>query len=113
MDTLLFDPEKWGQLLVDVNGNIAVAGEPYRTAQDTSTSVKLFKKDNWYDTDNGIPYHKNVYALKADIPAFKSLVDDQALLVSGVDTVETIITEFKDRGFSGQIIVNNEIGVNL
>jgi len=113
MNTLLFDPDQWGELLVDINGDIAVTGEPYRTAQDVATSVRLFKNDVWYDTSDGIPYLGTVYALKPDIPVLKSNIERQALNVSKVKTANAVITGFKNRTFSSRVIINNNLEVNV
>ena len=54
-DTLLLDLTNW-DLVLDVNGNIAIARPPYALAQDAASAVKTFQGECYYDTTLGIPY---------------------------------------------------------
>lgn len=111
MDTLLFNPESWGELLVNARGDIAVASEPYRTAQDVSTATKMFKADLWYNISEGIPYLEEVYAKDADIPVLRDFLEKQAFKINGVFAVEVLMSDFTDRKLSGRVIINNEFEV--
>lgn len=111
--SLLFDPENWGTLLVDANGNIAVASEPYRIAQDVTTAVKLFKGDLWYAVDKGIPYYEQIYGLKPALVVVKDHLETAALSVEGVKTARADIVSFSGRELKAQIIINDDFAVNV
>lgn len=111
MDSLLFDPEKWGELLVDASGNIAVTSNPYRIAQDVTTAVKLFKYDLWYDISEGVPYLTEIYAKKDRLTLLKDYLEKQSLLVVGVDTALVTIISFTEREVKATILINKEFEV--
>lgn len=111
--SLLFDPDNWGQLLVDAVGNIAVTDEPFRVAQDVATAVQTFKSDLWYYADEGVPYLEQIYGEKPNLVVLADYLEQQALRVVGVTTAKANIVSFIDRELSGQIVVNDEFGVNL
>ena len=89
--SLLFDPEKWGQLLVDANGNIAVTDEPYRIVQDVTNAAKLFRADLWYYTDEGIPYYEVIYGKKPNLAIVRDFLEQAALSVVGVTKAQATI----------------------
>lgn len=92
--SLLLDQDSW-DLLVDINGNIAVADEPYRIAQDVATQCKLFKGEYWYDTSQGIPYFQQILGHLPPLPLLKAAyvtvaktvvsVVDAVCFISGID----------------------------
>lgn len=53
MKTLFLMPDTW-DLMLDVNGNIALAKEPYARAQDIASAVRLFDGELWYDASKGV-----------------------------------------------------------
>ena len=55
MNTLLLDTVAW-DLVLDSNGNIALAQPPYATAQDVASAIRLFLGELWYDQTQGVPY---------------------------------------------------------
>jgi len=55
--TLLLDRTVW-DLVLDSNGDIALASPPYALEQDVASAVRLFLGELWYDTTKGIPYLK-------------------------------------------------------
>ena len=59
MNTLLLDRVAW-DLVLDAAGNIAMASNPYATAQDVASAIKLFRGELFYDTAKGIPYWTEV-----------------------------------------------------
>jgi len=59
LNTLLLDQTAW-DLVIDSNGNIAMASPPYSLAQDVASAIKLFQGELWYDTSKGIPYFNEI-----------------------------------------------------
>lgn len=109
-NTLLLDQTAW-DLVLDANGNIAMAAPPYAIAQDVASAVRLFLGELWYDTMQGIPYWTQVLGKLPPASLLIELVNQAALSVPGVVTVHTFITSFTQRGVTGQIQfvdVNNE-----
>ena len=59
MRTLLLDRTAW-DLVLDANGNIACATEPYQIAQDVASAIRTFRGECFYDTTLGLPYWSNI-----------------------------------------------------
>ncbi|AJJ19826.1 hypothetical protein [Yersinia intermedia] len=57
-NTLLLDRTAW-DLVLDANGDIAMASLPYSIAQDVASAIKTFIGECWYDTSQGVPYVTN------------------------------------------------------
>ena len=57
--TLLLDTDEW-DLVLDANGDIALADEPYAIAQDVASAIRTFKTDCWYDQRKGMPYWQQI-----------------------------------------------------
>ena len=101
-NTLLLDQTEW-DLVLDANGNIAMAAPPYAIAQDVASAVKLFLGELWYDTTQGIPYWTQILGKLPPASLLIELINQAALTVSGVVTVQTFITSFNAREVTGQI----------
>jgi hypothetical protein len=102
MKTLLLDQDTW-DLLLDAEGNIAVALEPYAVAQDVASAVKLFQGELWYDTTKGIPYFSQILGYLPPPSLLYTYFKDAALTVPTVDTVKVVFTPLEDRTVAGQI----------
>ncbi len=59
MKTLLLDRSTW-DFVLDANGNIAVASDPYSQAQDAASEIKTFSGAVYYDTRMGLPYWRDI-----------------------------------------------------
>jgi len=108
MRTLLLDAVTW-DLVKDVSGNIAVAGEPYSLAQDAASAIKLFARELWYDT-KGIPYFEQLLGKRPNIPLIKSKFTDAAKSVPGVVSAKVFISSIVNRTVSGQVQVTDANG---
>ena len=108
-NTLLLDRTAW-DLVLDSNGNIAMAAPPYALAQDVASAVRLFLGELWYDTTQGIPYWTQVLGQMPPASLIKQLIANAALTVPGVVTAQVVITAFTARSVSGQIIFTDESG---
>lgn len=46
--------------MLEPNGNIACATEPYQFAQDAASAIRTFRSECWYDATVGLPYWRNI-----------------------------------------------------
>ena len=109
MNTLLLDQVTW-DLCLDVNGNIAMAQNPYALAQDTASAVRLFQGEAWYDTAQGVPYFDQVLGQSPPLLVVKKLLETAALTVPEIVAAKAFISSLKDRVLSGQIQVTDAAG---
>ena len=103
--TLLLDQSQW-DLVLDVNGNIALASPPYSLAQDVASAVRTFLGEVYYNTTLGIKFFGNSPA------ALVQAINAQAMTVPGVVTVQTTITSFTATigGLVGQLVFTDDSG---
>jgi hypothetical protein len=106
--TLLLDSLSWDNV-VDVNGNIAIAGPPYSQAQDASSAIRLWLGELYYDTTQGVPY-SNILRKIPNLTTLKSYMVSAALTVPGVVSAVCYISSFSWRAVSGQVTITNETG---
>lgn len=102
MDTLLLDQTTW-DLVLDANGNIAVASGPYALAQDVASACRLFKGELWYDTSKGIQYFEKFLS---HAPTLSLLREDLVIAAKTVPTVKAanvVIDTVANRELSGQV----------
>ena len=107
--TLLLDQTQW-DLVLDANGNIALASPPYSTAQDVASAVRTFLGEVWYDTTQGIPYFEDVLGKLPPAALLTQLITNQALTVPGVVSATTTITSFTSGSVTGQILFTDDSG---
>lgn len=100
--TFLLDNDTW-DLLVDANGNLAVATAPYAMAQDVASACRLFRGEDFYDTSRGIPYFQEVLGQLPPLSLLKSLYVSAALTVPGVVSAVCYIDSIEGRKVTGQI----------
>jgi hypothetical protein len=104
--TLLLDRTTW-DLVLDANGNIAVATEPYSLAQDAASAIKTFLGECYWDTTVGVPLLTKVFAgVAPSLALVKSLLVAAAETVPGVASAKVFLNDASpDRGLSGQVQV--------
>lgn len=84
MRTLFLLPDTW-DLTLDSQGNIAVASDLYRIAQDVATACRTFVGDIYYDQDLGIPYNEHILGAHGyPLSLYKMHLEDAAKSVAGV-----------------------------
>ena len=93
MKTLLLDVSAW-DLVLDSNGNIALASPPYAVAQDVASAIRTFQGELWYDTTQGIPYWTKILGKLPPASLLIELINQAALSVADVVTAQTSITSF-------------------
>lgn len=103
-NTLLLDQSAW-DLVLDVNGNIALAGVPYSIAQDVASAVRTFLGECWYNTNLGLPYWQQILGDFPPLQFVRQQIITSALTVPNVASVEVTFTSFVDRNVSGQILI--------
>lgn len=102
MNTLLLDQNAW-DLVLDANGNIAMAQPPYAIAQDVASAVRVFAGEIYYDTTQGVPYWTKVLGKLPPTSLLVEMINKAALTVPGVVSVQTFISSFTNRAVSGNI----------
>lgn len=102
MNTLLLDTITW-DLTKDINGNIALASDPYAIAQDVASACRTFYSELWYDTLSGLPYLQQILGKLPPAGFIKAQLVKAALTVPGVLTATCYLTGFINRELIGQI----------
>ena len=112
MNTLLLNPDSW-DLLVDINGNIAVAGEPYRLAQDVACAIKTFNNDLWYNKTYGIPYFDSIFGKNPPLSLVADYLQRAVLSVPDVIKAKAIIEDLnrETRVLSGVVLITDANGI--
>ena len=111
MKSILLDRTIW-DLVLDANGNIALADEPYRIAQDVACAIRLFSSELWYDTSKGIPYKTSILGQWPPISLVKAQIVKAALTVPGVVSARCIVLSLDKRTFTGQCQVIDTTGAS-
>lgn len=109
MNTLLLDQSSW-DLTVDIDGNIAVASNPYSLAQDAASSIKLFAGELWYDTTIGVPYWAQILGKLPPLSVMKTAFVEAAELVPGVIAAQCFISSTANRQVRGQVQILDNSG---
>lgn len=105
-NTLLLDQDAW-DLVLDVNGNIAMAEAPYSIAQDVSSAIRTFLGECWYNNLLGLPYWERILGEFPPLPYVSQKIIEQALTIPNVTNAEVNYTSFENRVLSGQVLVTD------
>lgn len=113
MTTLLLDPNEW-DLMLDANGNIAIADAPYAVAQDVASECLLWQGEARYDKSLGVPYADFL----GELPTPARIIQAYKKAAEGVPNVENVkvIIQFENRKLGGQIQFNyngDNYGINI
>jgi hypothetical protein len=119
MGTLFLNPQTW-DLAVSTAGNIATTADnapvpssqrtAYGLAQDAASAIRLFAKELWFDTTQGIPYFTQVLAQRPPLALVKAYAVAAALTVPGVVSAVCYISSFTNRGVTGQVQITDSSG---
>ena len=105
------DPNNPGwDLMLDVNGNIAIAAPPYALAQDAASECRLFAGEAYYETTRGVPYWGQILGLAPPLSLVRAYLVRAALLVPGVVKAQAYFTAFSGRRLAGQVQVTDKAG---
>ena len=111
MDTLLLAQDTW-DLVLDANGNIAMATHPYSIAQDVASACRVFAGELWYDTTQGIPYFQNVLGKRPPLQYIKAQMEAAALTVPDVVSARCLFASFAGRALTGQVQIIDITGAS-
>lgn len=104
MNTILLDTVEW-DLVLDANGNIAAAAEPYSLAQDAASAIRTFLGECYWDTTLGLPYLTQILGKSPTLALLKAQFIAAALTVPDVASAQCFIVALTDRNLTGQIQV--------
>lgn len=109
LNTLLLDQVAW-DLVLDINGNIAMASPPYALAQDVASACSLFKGELLYAVGKGVPYFEEI--LGKNIPAnlIAGHLEIAALSVPGVVSAQAALILDSARAVTGTLQFIDELG---
>ena len=102
--TLLLDTDEW-DLVLDANGDIALADEPYAISQDVASAIRTFKKDCWYDQRKGMPYWQQILGHFPPMAVVRSAIVREAMNEPKVARVTIKRLEIVGRQLTGDVLV--------
>lgn len=102
--TILLSISTW-DLVLDANGNIAVAGEPYSLAQDAASAIKTFLGEVYWDTTIGVPWLQQILGQRPQLALLKQQLIAAAETVPDVASANVFITGYDGRLLTGQVQV--------
>jgi len=102
MRSLLLDYDNW-DLVLDINGNIAIASDPYARSQDVACAARTWVGDLWYNQARGVAY-KQILGQSPNLQFARSQIEAAALAVQGVVSAQCLFVQLTaDRTLRGQI----------
>lgn len=108
-NSLLLDQTAW-DLVLDVNGNIALAQTPYSVAQDVASAIRTFLGECWYDTSLGLPYWQQILGEFPPLQYIAEQIQNEALTIPNVVAAQATFTSFKNRSLVGQVQIIDTYG---
>lgn len=106
MDTLLLDRSTW-DLVLDADGNIAKASNPYSLAQDAASVIRTWLGEVYFDTTVGIPWAQQVMGRSPSLSLLREQLKAAALTVPDVATATVYLVTLTDRRVGGQVQVTS------
>lgn len=115
--TLLLDQQSW-DLVLDAQGNMAVAGPPYAQAQDAASAIKTFSDSGpggvgecYLDTTRGVPWRTQIFGQPPNIALIKAQLAATAETVPGIASAVVFISSFDQakRIFVGQVQAKEQV----
>jgi len=108
-NTILLDPITL-DLLVDSNGNIAMASPPYSIAQDVASAIKLFYGELYYNTSKGVPYLTQILGQSNSAAIMKAQAEKAALTVADVVKAKCTAIYINNRVMTGTVEIIDTAG---
>ncbi|HEY6019616.1 MAG TPA: hypothetical protein VIY48_06870, partial [Candidatus Paceibacterota bacterium] len=102
MDTILLRPDTW-DMVVDANGNIAMATNPYSQAQDIASACRTFLGEVYYNNALGVPYFQSILGKIPTIQLVNSELQKAALTVPDVVDAVANVIKAEGRGLTGEM----------
>lgn len=103
MDTLLVDQITW-DLVLDAEGNIAKATNPYSLAQDAASVIRTYLGEVYFDTTVGMPWQQ-IQGRSPSLPLLKQQLVTAAETVPEVASAQVFLTTLTERRVGGQVQV--------
>ena len=110
MNTLLLDRDQW-DLVLDANGNIAMAKPDYALAQDGASAIKTFSGECYYDDTIGIPYFEDILGHLPPASLLLGYMENAVLSVPGVVQAKAIVQSANNGSIAGAVSFIDENGV--
>ena len=102
MNTILIDTVTH-DLVIDSNGNIALASNPYAIAQDVGSACRLWLGELWYDQTEGVPYFESILGKNPSGAMVSAFMEAAALTVPDVVEAQCTSLSLVNRELSGTI----------
>lgn len=112
MKTLLLDQSAW-DLVLNSNGDIALASNPYSISQDVASAIKTFLGECYYNTSLGLPYFSDILGENPPLSFVKQQIVNAALSVPEVAQANVAFVSFDGRSLTGQVQVIDTAGQEL
>lgn len=110
MNTMFLNPDTW-DLVVDVDGNIAMASDSYAIAQDVASACRLWKGEARYDTTRGMPYEQSILGQMPPMSMLNRWFETEAETVPEVEAVQVVLSfDRTSRQLGGQIQITQTSG---
>ena len=109
-NTILLNPVTW-DMLVDAQGNIAMASEPYSLAQDVASAIKTFLGEAYYNTNLGVPYFQNILGYTESASYLATQFEAAALSVPDIVSAQLTSLALTDRSLTGTLKFTDAAGV--
>ena len=107
MDTLYLNPDSW-DLELTAAGDIAIAKDPYSTAQCVANAIRLFEGELYYDTEKGVPYFDEILGKPNSYSLYKHRMEEAARRVKGIKEIEVSVKNQNGRNISGTVSFKDE-----
>lgn len=113
MNTILLSPTTW-DLLLNSDGNIAMASNPYSIAQDVASAIKLFLGELYYNTGKGVPYFDRIFSQSPNsaVAIMAAQSEQAALTVPEVVSAKCTQLYYDNRTLSGVLEVIDTTGTS-
>lgn len=111
MNSLLLDRTTW-DLVVDAQGNLAVASGSYAIGQDIASALRVFAGECYYNTNSGLPYRSHILGKMQSISVFRAQAETAARAIAGVTAARCLVAApGVERRLNGSLVFTTEDGV--
>lgn len=108
--TLQLDTDTW-DLVLDGQGNIAIANDGYAVAQDVASACLVFNGECYYDNTLGIPWKEEVLGTKPTAGYIAKKMEAEAKkLPIVIQALATVFFDKSTRKTRGSILVADTNG---
>ena len=97
-------------LMIDNNGNIALITDEQEIAQNVATSCRVFKGEEPFDVERGIPYKTQIMGEYPDSNILNAYFEKEAKRISGVENITVLNSGFVNRTLYPDIEIQTETG---